>query len=92
MSQNELKYTDFTRKQHGMTFRKTRKTISRGALGPHPDTYTFRQKDQWRHSQKCRLEITSESVYSLRVQFQGQFTDFLFPSIVRIRPEVDQTP
>ena len=38
-----------------------------------------------------RLEITSDSVYSLRVQFQGQFRDFLFPFIMRIRPEADQT-
>ena len=38
-----------------------------------------------------RLEITSESVYSLRVQFQGQFRDFLFLFIIRIRPEADQT-
>ena len=38
-----------------------------------------------------RLEITSDSVYSLRVQFQGQFRDFLFPFIMRIHPEADQT-
>ena len=38
-----------------------------------------------------RLEITSDSVYSLRVQFQGQFRDFLFPFIMRIRLEADQT-
>ena len=38
-----------------------------------------------------RLEITSDSVYSLRVQFQGQFRDFLFLFIMRIRPEADQT-
>ena len=38
-----------------------------------------------------RLEITSDSVYSLRVQFQGQFRDFLFPFIMCIRPAADQT-
>ena len=38
-----------------------------------------------------RLEITSDSVYSLGVQFQGLFRDFLFPFIIRIHPEADQT-
>ena len=38
-----------------------------------------------------RLEITSDSVNSLRVQFQGQFRDFLFPFIMRIHPKADQT-
>ena len=38
-----------------------------------------------------RLEITLDSVYSLRVQFQGQFREFLFPFIMRIHPEADQT-
>ena len=38
-----------------------------------------------------RLEITSDSVYSLRFQFRGQFRDFLFPFIMRIHPEANQT-
>ena len=56
----------------------------------------FKNKKEKKHEGymkhvNIRLEITSDSVYSLRVQFQGQFRDFLFPFIMRIHPEADQT-